>query len=130
MLDIISCLLSPAVRDVHSLVIRSVRHAHAGVYKSVISNKIGKATCYAHLYVTGDILSFISCGCFRQFVAMVGNKIYQRNVISIINKQMTVLQLVGWVCSDWNDNTTIFLLKLLAQKSLITQFLAFVFCNT
>ncbi|XP_037831923.1 striated muscle preferentially expressed protein kinase isoform X2 [Kryptolebias marmoratus] len=42
-------------RDVHSLVIRSVCHAHAGVYKSVISNKVGKATCYAHLYVT-DIL--------------------------------------------------------------------------
>uniref|UniRef100_A0A3B4Z9L6 Striated muscle preferentially expressed protein kinase-like n=1 Tax=Stegastes partitus TaxID=144197 RepID=A0A3B4Z9L6_9TELE len=39
-------------RDVHSLVIRSVCHAHGGVYKSVISNKVGKATCYAHLYVT------------------------------------------------------------------------------
>ncbi|XP_044073360.1 striated muscle preferentially expressed protein kinase isoform X2 [Siniperca chuatsi] len=42
-------------RDVHSLVIRSVCHAHGGVYKSVISNKVGKATCYAHLYIT-DIL--------------------------------------------------------------------------
>ncbi|MFT7796643.1 striated muscle preferentially expressed protein kinase-like isoform X1 [Arapaima gigas] len=42
-------------RDIHSLVIRSVHHAHAGVYKSVISNKVGKAACYAHLYVT-DIL--------------------------------------------------------------------------
>ncbi|XP_041662707.1 striated muscle preferentially expressed protein kinase [Cheilinus undulatus] len=42
-------------RDVHSLVIRSVCHTHGGVYKSVISNKVGKATCYAHLYVT-DIL--------------------------------------------------------------------------
>ncbi|XP_041857291.1 striated muscle preferentially expressed protein kinase [Melanotaenia boesemani] len=42
-------------RDIHSLVIRSVCHAHGGVYKSVISNKVGKATCYAHLYVT-DIL--------------------------------------------------------------------------
>ncbi|XP_063067598.1 striated muscle preferentially expressed protein kinase-like isoform X3 [Engraulis encrasicolus] len=42
-------------RDVHSLVIRSVCHAHSGVYKSVISNKVGKAACYAHLYVT-DIL--------------------------------------------------------------------------
>lgn len=31
----------------------SVSHAHAGVYKSVIANKVGKATCYAHLYVTG-----------------------------------------------------------------------------
>uniref|UniRef100_A0A667WLG6 Striated muscle enriched protein kinase a n=1 Tax=Myripristis murdjan TaxID=586833 RepID=A0A667WLG6_9TELE len=39
-------------RDVHSLVIRSVCHAHGGVYKSVISNKLGKAACYAHLYVT------------------------------------------------------------------------------
>uniref|UniRef100_A0A3Q2DSB0 Striated muscle preferentially expressed protein kinase-like n=1 Tax=Cyprinodon variegatus TaxID=28743 RepID=A0A3Q2DSB0_CYPVA len=39
-------------RDVHSLVIRSVCHAHGGVYKSVIANKVGKATCYAHLYVT------------------------------------------------------------------------------
>ncbi|KAG7255378.1 hypothetical protein CRUP_011540, partial [Coryphaenoides rupestris] len=42
-------------RDIHSLVIRSVCHAHGGVYKSVISNKIGKATCYSHLYVT-DVL--------------------------------------------------------------------------
>uniref|UniRef100_A0A8B9H5D2 Striated muscle enriched protein kinase b n=1 Tax=Astyanax mexicanus TaxID=7994 RepID=A0A8B9H5D2_ASTMX len=42
-------------RDIHSLVIRSVCHAHGGVYKSVISNKMGKATCYAHLYVT-DVL--------------------------------------------------------------------------
>ncbi|XP_071391591.1 striated muscle preferentially expressed protein kinase [Centroberyx affinis] len=39
-------------RDVHSLVIRSVCHAHGGVYKSVISNKVGKAACYAHLYIT------------------------------------------------------------------------------
>ncbi|XP_051283364.1 striated muscle preferentially expressed protein kinase isoform X2 [Dicentrarchus labrax] len=39
-------------RDVHSLVIRSACHAHGGVYKAVISNKVGKATCYAHLYVT------------------------------------------------------------------------------
>ncbi|XP_062853709.1 striated muscle preferentially expressed protein kinase, partial [Trichomycterus rosablanca] len=42
-------------RDVHSLVIRSVCHGHSGVYKSVISNKMGKSTCYAHLYVT-DII--------------------------------------------------------------------------
>lgn len=27
---------------------------HAGVYKSVIANKLGKAACYAHLYVTGE----------------------------------------------------------------------------
>lgn len=47
-------VFSPAVRDIHSLVIRSVCHAHGGVYKSVISNKVGKATCYAHLYVTGE----------------------------------------------------------------------------
>uniref|UniRef100_A0A8C7NPM0 Striated muscle enriched protein kinase a n=1 Tax=Oncorhynchus mykiss TaxID=8022 RepID=A0A8C7NPM0_ONCMY len=39
-------------RDVHSLVIRCVCHGHGGVYKSVISNKVGKAACYAHLYVT------------------------------------------------------------------------------
>ncbi|KAM4596003.1 LOW QUALITY PROTEIN: striated muscle preferentially expressed protein kinase-like, partial [Polymixia lowei] len=39
-------------RDVHSLVIRSVCHAHGGVYKSVISNRLGKAACYAHLYIT------------------------------------------------------------------------------
>nr|XP_055071471.1 striated muscle preferentially expressed protein kinase isoform X3 [Misgurnus anguillicaudatus] len=42
-------------RDIHSLVLRSVCHAHGGVYKCVISNKVGKATCYAHLYVM-DIL--------------------------------------------------------------------------
>ena len=40
-------------RDVHSMVIRSACHAHGGVYKAVISNKLGKAACYAHLYVTG-----------------------------------------------------------------------------
>ncbi|XP_042314697.1 LOW QUALITY PROTEIN: striated muscle preferentially expressed protein kinase [Sceloporus undulatus] len=39
-------------KDVHRLVFPSVSHAHAGVYKSVIANKVGKATCYAHLYVT------------------------------------------------------------------------------
>ncbi|XP_075904711.1 striated muscle preferentially expressed protein kinase-like isoform X3 [Nelusetta ayraudi] len=39
-------------RDVHSLVIRSTCHAHGGVYKAVIANKVGKAACYAHLYVT------------------------------------------------------------------------------
>lgn len=40
-------------RDVHSLVIRGACHAHGGVYKAVISNKVGKSACYAHLYVTG-----------------------------------------------------------------------------
>ncbi|XP_029300651.1 striated muscle preferentially expressed protein kinase-like [Cottoperca gobio] len=39
-------------RDVHSMVIRSACHAHGGVYKAVISNKLGKAACYAHLYVS------------------------------------------------------------------------------
>ncbi|XP_029941890.1 striated muscle preferentially expressed protein kinase [Salarias fasciatus] len=39
-------------RDVHNLTIRSACHAHGGVYKAVISNKVGKAACYAHLYVT------------------------------------------------------------------------------
>ncbi|KAI4831787.1 hypothetical protein KUCAC02_001309 [Chaenocephalus aceratus] len=39
-------------RDVHSMVLRSACHAHGGVYKAVISNKLGKAACYAHLYVT------------------------------------------------------------------------------
>ncbi|XP_060117589.1 striated muscle preferentially expressed protein kinase isoform X2 [Heteronotia binoei] len=39
-------------KDIHRLVFVSVCHAHAGVYKSVIANKVGKATCYAHLYVT------------------------------------------------------------------------------
>ncbi|KAK9523992.1 hypothetical protein VZT92_017863 [Zoarces viviparus] len=39
-------------RDVHSMAIRSACHAHGGVYKAVVSNKLGKATCYAHLYVT------------------------------------------------------------------------------
>lgn len=44
---------SPPDKDVHRLVFTAVSHAHAGVYKSVIANKVGKATCYAHLYVTG-----------------------------------------------------------------------------
>uniref|UniRef100_A0A087Y9R8 non-specific serine/threonine protein kinase n=1 Tax=Poecilia formosa TaxID=48698 RepID=A0A087Y9R8_POEFO len=39
-------------RDVHSLVIRGACHTHGGVYKAVISNKVGKSACYAHLYVT------------------------------------------------------------------------------
>ncbi|XP_059183623.1 striated muscle preferentially expressed protein kinase-like [Centropristis striata] len=39
-------------RDVHNMLIRSACHAHGGVYKAVISNKLGKAACYAHLYVT------------------------------------------------------------------------------
>ncbi|TNN70301.1 Striated muscle preferentially expressed protein kinase [Liparis tanakae] len=39
-------------RDVHSMAVRSACHAHGGVYKAVISNKLGKAACYAHLYVT------------------------------------------------------------------------------
>ncbi|XP_062048489.1 striated muscle preferentially expressed protein kinase isoform X4 [Lepus europaeus] len=39
-------------RDVHRLVFPAVGPQHAGVYKSVISNKLGKAACYAHLYVT------------------------------------------------------------------------------
>ncbi|XP_043965422.1 striated muscle preferentially expressed protein kinase-like isoform X5 [Gambusia affinis] len=39
-------------RDVHSLVIQGACHAHGGVYKAVISNKVGKSACYAHLYVT------------------------------------------------------------------------------
>lgn len=43
-------------KDVHRLVFISVSHAHGGVYKSVIANKMGKATCYAHLYVTGKDL--------------------------------------------------------------------------
>ncbi|MEE6527615.1 hypothetical protein FKM82_029110, partial [Ascaphus truei] len=40
-------------KDIHRLVFPSVSHPHAGVYKSVISNKVGKAACYAHLYVAG-----------------------------------------------------------------------------
>ncbi|XP_051869903.1 striated muscle preferentially expressed protein kinase isoform X2 [Pristis pectinata] len=39
-------------KDIHRLVIRCVDHSHAGVYKSVIANKVGKATCYAHIYVS------------------------------------------------------------------------------
>ncbi|XP_077874193.1 striated muscle preferentially expressed protein kinase isoform X11 [Ictidomys tridecemlineatus] len=39
-------------RDVHHLVFPAVGPQHAGVYKSVIANKLGKAACYAHLYVT------------------------------------------------------------------------------
>eukprot|EP00062_Callorhinchus_milii_P023860 gi/632983154/ref/XP_007908507.1/ PREDICTED: striated muscle preferentially expressed protein kinase isoform X3 [Callorhinchus milii] len=39
-------------KDIHRLVIRTISHSHAGVYKSVIANKVGKATCYAHLYVS------------------------------------------------------------------------------
>lgn len=64
-------------RDVHSLVIHSVCHGHSGVYKCVISNKVGKAACYAHLYVAGktelpliysSIVTFI-CVCLIYIVA-------------------------------------------------------------
>ncbi|XP_069083259.1 striated muscle preferentially expressed protein kinase isoform X2 [Pleurodeles waltl] len=44
-------------KDIHRLVFSSVSHCHAGVYKSVISNKVGKAACYAHLYVTDVVPS-------------------------------------------------------------------------
>uniref|UniRef100_A0AAY4B1Q3 non-specific serine/threonine protein kinase n=1 Tax=Denticeps clupeoides TaxID=299321 RepID=A0AAY4B1Q3_9TELE len=43
-------------RNVHSLVVRTVCQGHSGVYKCVISNKVGKATCYAHLYVVPEAL--------------------------------------------------------------------------
>ncbi|XP_072117153.1 striated muscle preferentially expressed protein kinase isoform X1 [Mobula birostris] len=39
-------------KDIHRLVIRNIDHSHAGVYKSVIANKVGKATSYAHIYVS------------------------------------------------------------------------------
>lgn len=45
---------TPPDRDVHRLVFPAVGPQHAGVYKSVIANKLGKAACYAHLYVTGE----------------------------------------------------------------------------
>lgn len=51
---------SPSDKDVHRLVFTAVRHEHAGVYKSVIANKVGKATCYAHLYVTGKQQQMLS----------------------------------------------------------------------
>ncbi|XP_078535314.1 striated muscle preferentially expressed protein kinase isoform X2 [Lissotriton helveticus] len=44
-------------KDIHRLVFSSVSHSHAGVYKSVISNKVGKAACYAHLYVADVVPS-------------------------------------------------------------------------
>lgn len=47
-------LPAPPDRDVHRLVFPAVGPQHAGVYKSVIANKLGKAACYAHLYVTGE----------------------------------------------------------------------------
>lgn len=48
----------PPDRDVHRLVFPAVGPQHAGVYKSVIANKLGKAACYAHLYVTGKAGTF------------------------------------------------------------------------
>ncbi|XP_043550461.1 striated muscle preferentially expressed protein kinase-like [Chiloscyllium plagiosum] len=42
-------------KDIHRLVIRCADHSHAGVYKSVIANKVGKATSYAHVYVSDVI---------------------------------------------------------------------------
>ncbi|XP_072324821.1 striated muscle preferentially expressed protein kinase isoform X3 [Scyliorhinus torazame] len=39
-------------KDIHRLVIRCADHSHAGVYKSVIANKVGKATGYAHIYIS------------------------------------------------------------------------------
>lgn len=54
---------SPPDKDIHRLVFTAVSHAHAGVYKSVIANKVGKATCYAHLYVTGKDTTATLPGC-------------------------------------------------------------------
>ncbi|XP_059503638.1 striated muscle preferentially expressed protein kinase [Stegostoma tigrinum] len=42
-------------KDIHRLVIRCADHSHAGVYKSVIANKVGKATSYAHIFVSDVI---------------------------------------------------------------------------
>lgn len=51
---------SPTDRDIHRLVFPAVGPQHAGVYKSVIANKLGKAACYAHLYVTGEAKILLS----------------------------------------------------------------------
>ncbi|XP_059963330.1 striated muscle preferentially expressed protein kinase isoform X10 [Mesoplodon densirostris] len=60
-------------RDVHRLVFPSVGPQHAGVYKSVIANKLGKAACYAHLYVT-DVVPGPPDGA-PQVVAVTGKMI-------------------------------------------------------
>jgi len=58
----VSCPSPPPDRDVHRLVFPAVGPQHAGVYKSVIANKLGKAACYAHLYVTGEAGTLRSAG--------------------------------------------------------------------
>ncbi|XP_075386144.1 striated muscle preferentially expressed protein kinase isoform X2 [Tenrec ecaudatus] len=60
-------------RDVHRLVFPTVGPQHAGVYKSVIANKLGKAACYAHLYVT-DVVPGPPDGA-PQVVAVTGRMI-------------------------------------------------------
>ncbi|XP_057406824.1 striated muscle preferentially expressed protein kinase isoform X2 [Balaenoptera acutorostrata] len=60
-------------RDVHRLVFPTVGPQHAGVYKSVIANKLGKAACYAHLYVT-DVVPGPPDGA-PQVVAVTGRTI-------------------------------------------------------
>ncbi|KAM8900730.1 striated muscle preferentially expressed protein kinase isoform 1-T1 [Lycaon pictus] len=60
-------------RDVHRLVFPAVGPQHAGVYKSVIANKLGKAACYAHLYVT-DVVPGPPDGA-PQVVAVTGKMI-------------------------------------------------------
>ncbi|XP_036092489.1 striated muscle preferentially expressed protein kinase isoform X3 [Rousettus aegyptiacus] len=60
-------------RDVHRLVFPAVGLQHAGVYKSVIANKLGKAACYAHLYVT-DVVPGPPDGA-PQVVAVTGRMI-------------------------------------------------------
>ncbi|KAJ8796415.1 hypothetical protein J1605_017885 [Eschrichtius robustus] len=60
-------------RDVHRLVFPTVGPQHAGVYKSVIANKLGKAACYAHLYVT-DVVPGPPDGA-PQVVAVTGKTI-------------------------------------------------------
>lgn len=68
---LLSHLLLPfADKDVHRLVFISVSHAHAGVYKSVIANKMGKATCYAHLYVTGKDWKDLLCSISTQNISL------------------------------------------------------------
>ncbi|XP_019493806.1 PREDICTED: striated muscle preferentially expressed protein kinase isoform X2 [Hipposideros armiger] len=60
-------------RDIHRLVFPAVGPQHAGVYKSVIANKLGKAACYAHLYVT-DVVPGPPDGA-PQVVAVTGRMI-------------------------------------------------------
>lgn len=88
---------SPTDRDIHRLVFPAVGPQHAGVYKSVIANKLGKAACYAHLYVTGEAsILASSCVHWRQLGVRLGEG-YSTPAPSPLPREELALSLCLWL---------------------------------